>query len=77
MLFLSEKWVEALSRERETGMGYQVVTIFLRDGRRYEGVIVVDGTISQVAGSTSLPFVEEDIARIAVTHDPSDRSSLS
>jgi hypothetical protein len=74
MLVLGEKWLEALAQERETGMGYQVVTIFLRDGRRYEGVVVVDGKISKVAGSTSLPFVEGDISSIAVTHDPSDRS---
>jgi hypothetical protein len=74
MLLLGKKWVGTLSREHETGMGYQVVTIFLRDGRRYEGVVVVDGTISKVAGSTLLPFVEEDIERIAVTHDSIDQS---
>jgi len=74
MLHLGEKWANALTRERETGMGYQVVSIFLKDGRRYDGVVIVGGTIGQVAGSTSLPFVEEDIARIVVTHDPIDRT---
>jgi hypothetical protein len=74
MLRLGEKWAKVLTRERESGMGYQVVSIFLMDGRRYDGVVVVDGMISKVADSTSLPFVEEDIARIVVTHDPIDRS---
>jgi hypothetical protein len=70
MLYLSKKWADVLTRERETGMGYQVVSIFLADGRRYDGVTVVDGMVSKVAGSTSIPFVEDDIARIVVTHDP-------
>jgi hypothetical protein len=70
MLYLSDKWADVLTRERETGMGYQVVSIFLADGRRYDGVTVVDGMVSKVAGSTSIPFVEDDIARIVVTHDP-------
>jgi len=69
MLYLSKKWADVLTQERETGMGYQVVSIFLADGRRYDGVTVVDGMVSKVAGSTSIPFVEEDIARIVVTHD--------
>ncbi len=70
MLLLSAKWAATLARERETGMGYQVVTILLKDGRRYDGVVVVGGVISRVAGTESIPFAEADIKSIRVTHDP-------
>lgn len=73
VLYLSKKWADVLARERETGMGYQIVSIFLADGRRYDGVTVVGGMVSKVAGSTSIPFAEEDIERIVVTHDSAGR----
>ena len=69
MLYLSDRWADVLARERETGMGYQVVSILLTDGRRYDGVVVVGGILSEVAGNETIPFVEKDIARIVVTHD--------
>lgn len=70
MLRLSKRWAATLARERETGMGYQVVTILLEDGRRYDGVVVVNGIISPVAGTDSIPFAEADIESVRVTHDP-------
>ena len=85
MLQLSDKWAAALLGERETGMGYQVVTIQLKDGRRFAGVTVTGGTIASIDGYDDIPFSEGDIAAIAVTHDrgrhggtqePAPRASL-
>jgi hypothetical protein len=50
-------------------MGYQVVSVYLKDGRRFDRVVVVGGLISSVSGSQEIPFSEEEIARIVVTHD--------
>lgn len=69
MLVLHDRWAELLARERETGMGYQVVSIVLGDGRRFDGVTVVAATITSVAGSATVPFSDEDIEQIIVTHD--------
>jgi hypothetical protein len=70
MLELSNKWAKALASQRETGMGYQVVTIRLKDGRQFDGVTVVGGIITRIAGAGIIPFAEDDIADIVVTHDP-------
>ena len=69
MLRLSDKWATVLASQRETGMGYQVVTVRLKDGRQFAGVTVVGGIISRVAGAESVPFGEEEIDGIEVTHD--------
>lgn len=69
MLRLSDKWATVLASQRETGMGYHVVTVRLKDGRQFAGVTVVGGVISRVAGAESVPFAEEEIDGIEVTHD--------
>jgi len=69
MLELSNKWATVLASQRETGMGYQVVTIRLKDGRKFAGVTVVGGVINRVAGAEAIPFAEGDIEDIVVTHD--------
>ena len=74
MLQLGDRWADVLARERESGMGYQVVTIRLKDGRRFAGVTVVGGVINRVAGAETIPFAEGDIERIVVTHDPESAS---
>jgi len=69
MLELSNKWAMVLASQRETGMGYQVVTIRLKDGRQFAGVTVVGGVVNRVEGAQSIPFAEDDIEDIVVTHD--------
>jgi len=69
MLELSNKWATVLASQRETGMGYQVVTIRLKDGRQFAGVTVVGGVVNRVEGAQSIPFAEDDIEDIVVTHD--------
>ena len=74
MLQLGDRWADVLAGQRETGMGYQVVTIRLKDGRQFAGVTVVGGVVNRVEGAQSIPFAEDDIEHIVVTHDPASAS---
>jgi hypothetical protein len=69
MLQLSEKWAPILLSQPETGMDYQIVSIFLRDGRRFDRVTIVGGMITNIAGNKDTPFQEEEITEIKVTHE--------
>jgi hypothetical protein len=68
VLRLNERWAEVLASQPETGMGYQVATIVLKDGRRFDNITIVGGTISSLPDARLPPFVDEDIAEIVVTH---------
>jgi hypothetical protein len=68
VLRLNERWAEVLASQPETGMGYQVATIVLKDGRRFDNITIVGGTISSLPDAKSPPFVDQDIAEIVVTH---------
>lgn len=53
-------------------MGYQIVSVFLKDGRRFDQTVIVGGTIGQIKGIAGIPFTEDEIADIIVTHDKWD-----
>lgn len=72
MITLSERWARQLAAKPETGMGYQVVSVVLRDGKRFDQVAVVEGRITQIRGRADIPFTEDDIAEILLTHDKWD-----
>jgi hypothetical protein len=67
MLILDKKWAEVLISQPETGMGYQAATVHLSDGRRFDGVMIVEGKITIINGDPNIPFLEEEIANIIVT----------
>lgn len=50
-------------------MGYQVVSIVLRNGQRIDQVLVESGVITRARGQDSIPFREDEIADLIVTHD--------
>ena len=56
----------------ETGMGYQIVSIVLNDGRKFDQVAVVEGIIAEVRGHRDIPFTEDQIAQILLTHEKWD-----
>ena len=68
-LQLSDKWVQFLVNQPETGMGYQVCTIRLRDGREFKQAIVDSGFVSKIKDTDGIPFSEDEIEEIIVTHD--------
>jgi hypothetical protein len=72
MIELSDKWIELILSQGETGMGYHVISVVLRDGRRYDKVVVDGGFITRVKGYDTIPFTEEEIVEIIVTHDKWD-----
>ena len=74
MLTLSSKWANFFRRQPETGMGYTIVTVVLKDGRRFPRVAVTGGVIGSVEDETSIPFREDDIAEFVVTHDKTNLS---
>lgn len=50
-------------------MGYQIVSVTLKDGQKFDQVAVVEGRITEIRGHQDIPFTEEQIAQIILTHD--------
>lgn len=72
MTTLSASWAAKLLAQAETGMDYQIASVFLRDGRRFDQVVIVGGHIAQVRGMKGIPFSAGEIAKIQITHDKWD-----
>lgn len=68
MLELSDKWAPILAAQPETGMGYQIATVLLRDGTQIDEAMIVGGIVTEVAGNHDIPFAEDQILDIRVTH---------
>jgi hypothetical protein len=60
--------VDPLKRDVETGIGYQVVSVGLKDGRSFEQVCASEGCIIEVRGYKEIPFASNEIASLMVTH---------
>jgi hypothetical protein len=69
MITLSTSWAQELVSQPETGMGYQIASIYLKNGQRFDQVMVVEGGITSIKDDPNIPFIESDIERIVVTHD--------
>jgi hypothetical protein len=50
-------------------MGYQVVTLHLKDGRVIPQVVIDSGFITKIRDLLDIDFTCDDIAEIEVTHD--------
>jgi len=70
---LPARWTASLRDQPESGMTYQMLTIVLRDGRRFERVPYCAGRIdlSGLPGFWKVPFTVDDITDVIVTHDRS------
>jgi hypothetical protein len=60
--------VDSLKREKETGIGYQVVSMKLNNGRCFDRVVASEGCIIQVRGYEAVPFAPDDMASVSVNH---------
>jgi hypothetical protein len=60
--------VDNLKKAGETGMGYQVISVELRDGRRFDQVLASEGCIIEVRGHKEIPFGPNDMASVRVNH---------
>ena len=68
MLALSSKWAPILVSQSETGMNYQIASVLLKNGRRFDHVRISGGYIMKIGESQEVPFEEEEIADIVVNH---------
>lgn len=69
MKTLPRSWSEFLAKKPETGMGYQVVAVTLRDGRRIEDIAIIQSSmIGEVRGHAGVPFEPDDITDLELTH---------
>jgi hypothetical protein len=53
-------------------MGYQIASVILKDGRRFDQVVIVGGYLTKIKDLKYIPFSEDAIAEIVVTHDKWD-----
>jgi hypothetical protein len=60
--------VDHLKRAGETGIGYQVVSVELQDGRKFDQVVTSEGHIIEVRGHKEIPFSAEEVAAVSVNH---------
>jgi hypothetical protein len=66
---LPKIWSEYLVSKPETGMGYQVVAVTLKDGKKIEDVAIVEcSIIGEVRGFEGVPFEPSDITSVELTH---------
>lgn len=72
MFALSGKWKTRLISQPETGMGYYIVSVILRDGTRFNQVIVDSGYVTRIRGMKTIPYDDDDIEDIIITHDKWD-----
>ena len=72
MIKLPRKWVTELASKPESGMGYYVVSVILKDGKRFDQVVVIDGQITKIRGRKDFPFAADEITEVILTHDKWD-----
>jgi hypothetical protein len=65
----SDDWTKRIRDLEETGMGYVVASVTLKDGRRFDQVVIDSGWLAGVRGLPDIPFRESDVAAIQATHD--------
>lgn len=61
--------LQQLKREKETGIGYLVVSVELKDGRSFDQVATSEGCIIEVRGYKEIPFASEEVVSVTVTHE--------
>jgi hypothetical protein len=49
-------------------MGYQIASIVLKDGRKYDQAVIAGGIVTKIWNIDDIPFREDDIDQIIVTH---------
>jgi hypothetical protein len=69
MKTLPEQWSKFLLAQPETGMGYHMAAITLRDGRVIDDVAIVDHcVVAEVRGQPDISFDPAEIKHIQITH---------
>ena len=53
---------------KETGIGYQVAAVELKDGRWFDQVEVSEGCIIEVRGQKEIPFATDQVSSVTINH---------
>ncbi len=61
---------EKLKKEKQTRLGYQFVSVKLKDGRRFEQAVASEGCIIQVKGQKDIPFTETEVESVELSDKP-------
>jgi hypothetical protein len=83
LVLIPSRFADHLKGAKETGIGYQVVSVELKDGRSFDQVVTSEGCIIEVRGYTEIPFAADDVASVSLNHkhwnfrDGSDARSKS
>ena len=64
----SPRFAEYFGNQPETGMGYWVVDVVLKDGTVLKQAVVDSGFITKIKDMIIMPFTEDDIDHFVVTH---------
>ena len=67
---IPKEWAAYLKRQRETGLGYQVISVNLKDGRRFDQVVASEGCVIQVRGYSEVPFQEDEVESVQMNNRP-------
>jgi len=59
---------DQLKQSRETGLGYHVVSVGLKNGKTFEQVTTSEGCIIEVRGHAEIPFASDEIDSMRVNH---------
>jgi hypothetical protein len=59
---------DGLRGHGETGPGYQVVSITLKNGKCFDQVVASEGCVIHVRGHKDVPFAPDDVASVNVNH---------
>ncbi len=61
---------EKLKKEKQTRLGYQFVSVKLKDGRYFEQAVASEGCIIQVKGQKDIPFTEAEVESVELSDKP-------
>jgi len=59
---------DSLRSHGETGPGYQVVSVTLKNGKCFDQVVASEGCVIQVRGHKDVPFAPDEVASVNVNH---------
>jgi hypothetical protein len=63
---------ENLKREKQTRLGYQFVSVKLKDGRYFEQAVASEGCLIQIKGQKDIPFTEFEVDSVELSDKPWD-----
>jgi hypothetical protein len=66
---LPQKWIDYLLKQPESGMGYQIVTVTLREGQKFEAAVSGGAILGCGSRAPGVPFDPADITGIEVVPD--------